>query len=306
LRYRWLVLAIPLLCGGITVILTLSATREWSASATFIPQIRGSSGGGLSGLAAQFGVSVPTGELTHSPAFYEELLRSRAILGAVVDSTVATDARDGKRGYVADLFEIQQQEPAKRRHAAIIALNNHLEIRVSTKTGIVQLTVRAPTSSAAFALTDRLVTELIRFNLTTRRTQASAERRFTEIRLADAEANLRRAEDALRRFVESNRAFISPALEVERDRLRRAVTHHQEVYSSLEQAFERARIDEVRDTPVINVLDRPEPPVSPNPHGLVGKTVASLIGGGLLAVVLALLLHANAHVWTTRASEVSQ
>ena len=98
------------------------------------------------------------------------------------------------------------------------------------------------------------------FDLTTRQTQAGAERRFSGERLAELTGELRDAEDTLKSFLIENRVFSnSPALQFEHDRLQRAVTMRQELVTSLAQAYERARIEEVRNTPVITLID---PPVS--------------------------------------------
>jgi uncharacterized protein involved in exopolysaccharide biosynthesis len=299
--YRWLVLSLPVLIATITIGITLSTPQQWSASAMFVPQARSSVGGGLSGLAAQFGVSVPGGDPSQSPVFYQEVVRSRAVLSAVVDSTILTERGTGARRVIADIFGVEPAEPAVRRDAAITVLNRQLDVGLAVKSGIIRVTVHAPSAEAAYVIADRLLAELIRFNLRTRQTQASAERRFTEGRLADAHADLRRAEEVLRRFTEGNRSITSPTLAVERERLAREVTLRQEVYSSLQQAFERARIDEVRDTPMISVLEQPERPVRADSRGLAAKTIGSLLGGGVLAVMIALLLHAARRAREARA-----
>jgi uncharacterized protein involved in exopolysaccharide biosynthesis len=110
----------------------------------------------------------------------------------------------------------------------------------------------------SLAIAGRLLDGLNHFNRITRQSQAREERRFTEARLADAQASLRAAEDALQRFLEGNRQFsASAALKFQQDRLQREVQLQQQVVTSLAQQYEENRIREVRDTPVITVIDPP-------------------------------------------------
>ncbi|MEO7996062.1 MAG: hypothetical protein ABI852_01390, partial [Gemmatimonadaceae bacterium] len=47
---------------------------------------------------------------------------------------------------------------------------------------------------------------------------------------------------------------------------------------------------EVRDTPVITVVERPEPAARPDTRGIATKGVASVIAGFLIGVMIALAL----------------
>jgi hypothetical protein len=95
----------------------------------------------LSGLAAQFGASGVTTDPAQSPAFYADLLRSRDILGAVVDAPLARPG--GRTVAVADLLEVPEAEPAVRRERTIRALRERVDVTVSTKTGLLRMTVHA-------------------------------------------------------------------------------------------------------------------------------------------------------------------
>jgi len=93
----------------------------------------------------------------------------------------------------------------------------------------------------------------------TRQSQAAAERGFTEERMAEAQEELRAAENELQRFLQNNRQFQnSPELVFQHDRLQRRVAMRQQVYTSLVQSYEQARIDEVPNTPVITVVEYAE------------------------------------------------
>jgi uncharacterized protein involved in exopolysaccharide biosynthesis len=138
-----------------------------------------------------------------------------------------------------------------------------------------------------------------RFNVETRKSQAAAERQFVEGQAVAAERALRTAEDRLQVFLQGNRAISnSPELAFEHDRLAREVTLRQQVYSSLLQNEEEARIREVRNTPVITVLEGPRLPVIPEPRGVVSKTGVGIVLGGFIAVLIIFLSDALARART--------
>ena len=138
-------------------------------------------------------------------------------------------------------------------------------------------------------IVQRLLDIVNTFNLESRQTQAQAERRFEEDRLAQARQELRDSEDRMQLFLQSNRDFQnSPQLQFEQGRLQRDLTVRQQVVLSLAQSYEQARIAEVRNTPVITVVEHPAPPVLPDPRRLLLKGLLGLVGGALLGALGAL------------------
>lgn len=270
--------------------LKLLGPRSYTSSASFMPQAtRNPASGG--GIAAQLGLSMLTADATQSPSFYVDLLKSRGIL----DSTVTTRFRvQADSGVVVapliDLLEAKGRTPERRREAAIQALGRAVQADPSLKTGVVTLSVRASDPALAKQVADRMLQLLNAFNLRRRRTQASEERRFAEERLTQARAELRVAEDRLQSFLTRNRVYEhAPELRFEEDRLSREVNMRQQLYTSVAQAHEQARMDEVRDTPVITVIEQPNVPARPDPRGLVKWFVVGLVVGLGLGVGLAFL-----------------
>jgi uncharacterized protein involved in exopolysaccharide biosynthesis len=115
------------------------------------------------------------------------------------------------------------------------------------------------------------------------------ERQFVESLVADAETALRAAEDRMQTFLQGNRVIESPQLVFARDRLQRDITLRQQVFNSLVQSREEARIREVRDTPVITVLESGRLPTMQEPRKSVQKALVGGIMGGVLGVLFAFL-----------------
>lgn len=298
LEHRRIVVGLPLLVAFLVVGYTMLQPRSWTSSASFMPQGGGTGGqlSRISGLAAQFGVNVPTGESGESPQFYAELLRSREILESAArtryDFTVDGDAGAGTAaspdtlsGSLVELFEIEARTPALATKAAVGALRNRTSVSTNAETGVVEVSVTTPWPELSRQVADRLIGLVNEFNLRTRRSQAQEERQFLENRLEQARAELHAAEDSLERFLERNRSFEnSPTLRFENQRLERRVELRQQVYSSLSQSYEEAKIAEVRNTPVITVVEPPDAPARPDPRRVRLKGVLGLLLGGMAGV----------------------
>jgi hypothetical protein len=192
-----------------------------------------------------------------------------------------------------DLFEIKAPTPARRTERATRVLaQDVVGAAEDRRLGAVRLSVKTKWPSVSLVLAQQLVHGVNQFNLVTRKSQASAERQFAEVQEVEAERALRDAEDRLQFFLQSNRVISgSPELNFQRDRLQRDITLRQQIYSSLVQSREEARLREVRDTPVITVLEDPRLPVLPQPRGALLKTLLGGIMGVMAGVIVAFVSH---------------
>lgn len=289
LRQRWLVLGLPV--AGLFAFTGLGLLRErtYTVTASFMPQAQEMSASQLSGLAAQFGLVVPAGETGQSPAFYVDLLESRGILGQVVDTTYAVaTGGDSVRATLADLYGMKGSTQELRRDAAVRRAREMISATPNLRTGVVRVSVTTRWPSLSEQVARRVLSLVNEFNLERRQSQASTERRFVESRLKEVRDELDQSEGKLQAFLQRNREFRNaPQLTFEHDRLSREVLMRQQIYTSLAQAHEKARIDEVRNTPVITVVEQPEQPVRPDPRGALKNGVLGAVLGALFAVFVA-------------------
>ena len=166
-------------------------------------------------------------------------------------------------------LQIEWCPPALKREAAIRRLGDDVQATTVQKTGVIDVAVTTRNPALSLQVSTRLIELLNQFNLESRQTQAGAERRFTEQRLGEVKGDLRAAEDQLQHFLQRNREYRNaPELNFQQERLQRQVQLQQQLYTTLSQSFEQAKIEEVRDTPVITVVEPPEAPVRPDPRGL--------------------------------------
>jgi len=284
-----LILLVTGVIAAATGVFGLLKPLTYTSELTFFPQPRGgeSLGGGL---AAQLGLSALQGDPTQSPQFYTDLVQTRPILEAVVRQKFQFMSDTGKfSGSLIQLYAHPDHSAARQLDEAVRALTSMVDATVSTRSGLVVLRVTSIDPTLSREIAAAMLAQIQDFNLAKRQSQARAERNFVEQQLNGAEAELRADEDRLAAFLVSNRAAGAPTLALQRDRLERAISQQQGVVSGLAQAFEKAKIDEVRDTPVLTVVEPPEAPVEHDPRRIVARVITALFGGLALGIVIALL-----------------
>jgi uncharacterized protein involved in exopolysaccharide biosynthesis len=288
LRHRRLIGALALLGLVLLPAITLIFPRSYTSASVFMPQTR-SAASSLSGLAAQLGFTLPSTESGQNPSFYADLLESNSILGSVVDSKFQYQTPEGPvTATLVEIYRSKGKNAALRRDATIRQLRSEVGATTAQKTGVVELEVTAQHPELARQVNQRLIDLVNEFNLRTRQSQAANEREFTERRLEEVRQELRATEDRLQAFLQRNRDYTnSPALTFQVERLQREVAMRQEVFTTLAQAYEQAKIEEVRDTPVITVVQVPELPVRPDSRWLVLKALLGLLLGFMVGAAIA-------------------
>ncbi len=287
-RNRWRILR-WMVIGALAAALTiLPRPRTYLASASFISQQNDASRSGLASLAGQIGIPIPAGNQSQSPDFYLSLLRSRVLLLPISRDTVTVQEMGGRRMSVLDLFEVPAGTQLRREEQGVNLLQRLISVNIAKSTGIVEFSVATKWRSVSLALVTALLNGVNDYNERTRQSQAMSERKFIEGRLNLAANELRDAENRLAGFQKGNRDFGgSPDLLIGRERLQRDLALRQQVFTTLTQAYEDARIREVRDTPVITVFEPPNAPTLPQRRGLLIGVLLGSILGGLIGVLLA-------------------
>lgn len=289
LRNRWRIARWMVIGAVLAAISVASKPKVYKASASFVPQGSDASRNVLSGLAGQFGMTIPGAASTNSSDFYSKLLRSPALLREVVRDTFQVVEEGGRAVPFIELFQIAPGSPKLREELAVRQLKSMVNTSVDKTTGIVEYSIATRWPSISLALATSLLNSLNEFNLRSRQTQAASERDFLERRLDVANAELLTAEGRLQRFLTSNRQFASPQLQFQRERLEREVLLRQQVVGALTQSYEEAALREVRDTPLLTPIEAPTVPALPEPRGRVRRVILGAFAGGLIAVLLSFL-----------------
>jgi uncharacterized protein involved in exopolysaccharide biosynthesis len=306
-RQLRLIVALAVLGGALALTSSLLTKRVYASKAIFLPQAPEQPASGLALAASQLGFQLPSTNGAWGPPMYIELLGSRVLLEPLALDTVTVAEQGHRRVPVMDLLEIEEPNKARRVELAVKQLQGMVLAGEVKTLGAVQMAVRTQWPSVSLQFAEKLVSGVNQFNLETRQSQAAQERRFVEARTTEAEAALRDAEDRLLSFLQRNHAITgAPELEVQRDRLQRDVNLRQQVYTALLQNREDARIREVRDTPVITVLEEPRLPLMPEARNSLYKGVLGGLLGAVLGIILALVAHLSAGARRKPSPEINE
>lgn len=296
LRRRWMIMSMVL--GAVTIVTayTLIVGRTYTSTLIFMPQMSAGALSGIAGVAAQFGIAVPSGAPDQTPQFYAELIATgpfqEDLVNTQFSATVGMRA-DGKSDSIVtqsliDWLGVDSgQSVGKRQTMAIYKLPKVLSVVPDVQTSMLTVTVTSQVADLSKTVADRILALVNQFNGTRRSTDAGTERRFVEGRLQIARDSLTANEDRVRRFLEQNRAYASsPMLTLDHDRLQREVDFEQQVVATLMQAVEQARITEVRNTPVVTVVESPEVALTPDRYRLLLKWVITTMATVLVGIVV--------------------
>lgn len=294
IRFRWPIVSLVSVGGVVGLLIAVVPHTTYTATSSFVSQGTQDVGqGGLRNLAVQFGVSLAGATQTQLPQFYADLLKSRAVLGEILADTLVVTEQGNRRVALTELLGATATDTAVRAEEGLKELDSWVKSKTTPRTGVLTVMVTSPWRSVSLHVTSRVIEEIDKFNSRTRQVQATAERKFTEERLAEARTTLRNAEDRLQAFLQTNRQLAnSPQLALGLDRLRSEVALQQQVVGSLATTLEDVRIREVRNTPIITVLESPAVPTKPDPRRRLLHFALGLLAGGAVGALLSLLLDA--------------
>jgi uncharacterized protein involved in exopolysaccharide biosynthesis len=297
-RYWWSIALSGLVVAIIAAIVAFASQRTFTSTVSFYPESRRGSGG-INSLSQQFGISLPGSDAGQSLQFYVALVGSREILSRLVMESLPTITPQGRGAKpLWELLELRQKSVAERVEAGVDALRLIIRPIPNLTTGIVRVDVTTRSPGLSQALAQRTIDLINEFNLQKRQSQGASERRFAEGRLAEMAASLRAAEQQLEDFEQRNAEYgRSPQLRIEHQRLANNLAAKQMLHTTLAQSYEQARMEEVRDTPVITVLERPVVPVRPNSRRALQKMMLGFIGGVMFGIFLA-FVRSNFGIWT--------
>lgn len=291
-RGRIALVVLPLI-AGVTTFLIKRQTMRYSAEATIRPQSNAQGAARLSGLAAQFGVTLPGSAIGDPVRLYAELARSRSVLLAVVQKpyavAVTPGSADSTRGSLLDLLKVPSQGDDRLRRG-MDRLASMMDVSVNRDAGLVLIRVSTRWPELSRAVVRQLLQTMNEVTIVREQARAEREREFIEGRLQEAKSGLDAAEAAASEFLTRNRTYQnSPQLQLDYARLQRRVDLRQQVYATLSQSYEQARLDEVRNTPSFGVVDGPEGPVREASRPVRDAAVWMVVTGGAVLLILLIL-----------------
>lgn len=238
------------------VIVSLLLPESFRSTATLLPETEKSklaALGGLSDLAALAGVNV--GGEGSLAKLYPTIIRSEAVLKHVIYAEYQTNKLKQSANLVT-FWDITGETPAEQFESALKRLRDQLEISLDNKTGVVSVSIETEEPQLSADIVNRLLRELDDFIRTKRATSASEQRKWIEARVEEVKKDLERSENSLKEFREKNRRVgDSPQLLLQQERLIREMQINSALYTELKKQYEVVKIEEVKNIPIISVMD---------------------------------------------------
>lgn len=249
----------------VLIYLYLIAKPYFNSTVTILPEFGGKSSimSSFSQLASLVGVRTSEG----APAeIYQHLITSEAVLEEVIFSKYKTLKYEDSVNLI-DYFNFDEgdDEITDRQKFLNVyrALANHLiSTDIDRLTKILSVQVTMPESQLSADVANKIAESLDKYIRTKRKSYASEQRYYIEKRIEDLRDTLTMAEEKLRNFSEQNRLTVqSPRLLLEKGRLMRDVEILNAVYVELNKQLEITKIDEIRETPVVNIKEPAKDPI---------------------------------------------
>ncbi len=284
-----LLIITPLVFGVITAFYVLFMVGPtYVSSAKIMSSSGGSSTSQLQGLAAQFGVAVPGGS-EGAQWVYPEILKSRTLAKSVLKRKFDTE-KYGPQKSLLQILTYGDEEPTVSIDTLEIHGANALigMIEIESQGSFYNLSVSTFEPQFAADLCAVLIEELDRHQREYKTEKVKETRLFIEGRIIDIQKELEGAEENLKVFRDRNRQIgQSPALLLEQQRLTRETSVLTGVFTTLKQQLEMTKIEEVKESALVQVLDPPEAPLYRDSPKRKRSVLLALILGFGLAVGLA-------------------
>jgi uncharacterized protein involved in exopolysaccharide biosynthesis len=262
-----------------------------SWATVLLPSGGGGNVGGLASLASQFGVNVPTdvqADLSN-PSLFPELLRSRTFAEKILDKKFYTKEFGKELSLLAILTH--GDEPPKVGRDALVtsalgALGEMLEFDQSPTVKF--SVIKATTSEPLFAkqLAEIALAELEALNRFFKSQVINEKTAFINQRISAVNGDLEASEQGLKDFNEQNRQISSPALQLDQERLARNVAIQRGIFLTLKQQLELAKIEEVQEASIVQVLDKPQIALGPSNKNLKMSVLLAVVLGIGLGIIL--------------------
>lgn len=262
LEYKKQILLLSVISGIVALGLNYLLPNYYKATATLLPETEKGkllSLGQFSDVAQKLlGDNIPGSEIAR---LYPTVMTSQTILRNVIDRRYQTE----KFAQPVDLVEyFELSEPTREENISDLIQKKFKSIMSAStdaKTGIVTITIEMREPQLAADVANAVIAELDDFMRKKKKGNASEQLKWIEVRLKQVEGDLTNSEESLKAFREKNRRVLdSPQLLLEQERKVRQVQVNSTVFVELKKQSELAKLEEIKNLTIVNVLDPARPP----------------------------------------------
>jgi uncharacterized protein involved in exopolysaccharide biosynthesis len=241
-------------------------SREFFLTSTiFITKTGNTSTSNLSTLASLAGIQLSGSTNIDPSAYLDKVIQDKDFLFAILhkkwyynfDSLSLDQIWNWKKDTTVNNWKYTNE----MLFLNYIRKRNVLSIENDKRTGVLSLIVLAPSARLSYDINCHAINLLSDYIRNSIKSQAKEKRLFIADRLKEIKSYLDICENTLAHFKENNIGSISPLISLEEMRLTREVALNQELYIQFQKQFEMAKIEELNDQTLIQIIKNPEVPI---------------------------------------------
>lgn len=222
-------------------------------------------------LAANLGINSSESDQSFN---IPDVVKSRLIAGKAVGQKWITE--NGKSANLVRLWNFdkkswlfhnysEKQDSTVIKEKAIKKFMKHIDVSEDKLSGLIKISTNFQDPKIASDVANFIGSQVELYIQKENSAQSKKEKLFILDRLTIVKKELKQSEVELKEFKERNRGYEdSPELFMFYSQLFREVEAKKEVYLTLQQQLELARIEEVKQSPILHILDHAVPPIQKN------------------------------------------
>lgn len=241
----------------------------------------------LGGLASLAGIDMQNQSNFDPSLYFSEIIDDDEFLKSVLDHRWKFQNDSMKLENIwkitPDTTPPNWQYIYSKKMTAKLKTGHYIFLEKNKVNGVITLTTLFEDADLAFQVNAYIIDLLGNYLFNTLKTQARQKRIFIASRIDAVEISLRESEDQLVKFQQQNADVSRPNLLMERVRLSRSVKMNEELLFQLSKEFEMAKLEELRDQPLIEIISKPTISIyreKPNKKSLLflGILAGTLVG----------------------------
>lgn len=249
--------------GAVVIACTMEPT--FTSKSVFFTKIGGSGTSQYAQLASLAGINLGGAAKTVDPSDYlDKVMQDEQFLKKILDQKWYVK---GDSLLLDDLWKLKIDTALPnwkfmyaKKKIEKLRRGGYLSLSKNMKTSLLTLTTNFQGPECARDVNLFILQQFQRYLATNRKSQAKDKCAFILERIGEVKQSLQDAENHLTEFREKNAMSTAPRVQIEEMRLLRQVTINQEIYLQLQKQYELARIDELDDQPLIEVVQKAEIP----------------------------------------------
>ncbi|MBN1760975.1 MAG: hypothetical protein JW863_21790 [Chitinispirillaceae bacterium] len=293
---KFIILSFTILATIGGFIYAIRAPELFSTSTIFITKNGSKGNGNLGQLAALAGVNLSSGGDIDPSKYLGQVIQDKEFLAKLFDRKWFFK---GDSILLDSILKIQPDTTLSHwKYAHFISKINTIRnskiiiLKTDAKTGLQTLSCNAPDPQLSYDLNDFTLDYLSSYMRNSLKSQAKEKRIFIENRIKETQNVLKSSEDTLAKFKARNFNTRSPYTILEEARLTRDADMNQQIYIQLKQQYELAKIQELDNQTLLQVVKSAEVPVlrsKPNKRLIV---IVSFMVGVCIGVFTTLIVNA--------------